>query len=60
MEITPAILKAMKDGSGIRNYFERNPDLEKDEFMEMLQSLLDEENKLSDLMLQMKANVHGK
>ena len=59
-EISSAILKAMKGGSSIRNYFERNPDLDKDEFMEMLESLLDEEKESSDLVLEMKAKVQGK
>ena len=56
-EIMSALIKAMKSGSSIRNYFETNPELEKSEFLEMLESLLDEEKESSDLVLEMKSKV---
>ena len=56
-EIMSALIKAMKSGSSVRNYFETNPELKKEEFLEMLESLLEEEKSSSDLVLEMKSKV---
>ena len=59
-EITSAVIKAMKGGSSIRNYFESNPDMGEDEFLKMLESLLDEEEKDSaKLLTDMSSKVQG-
>ena len=61
-EISSGLIKAMKGGSSIRNFFENpaNREMPKDEFMKMLESLIDEEEKDSaKLLTEMSSKVQG-
>ena len=61
-EIQSALIKAMKAGSSIRDHFEDNRETydTKDKFMQMLESLIDEEEKDSaKLLTEMSSKVQG-
>ena len=59
-EISSALIKAMKAGSSIRNHFEDNREMEKKDFMQMLESLIDDEEKDSaKLLTEMSSKVQG-